>query len=67
MRGRLKDVPVVIGLWGTKVDARKALARLACSDKDKVARSLREAKSEMMPLIAGTNGEAETKQAEVVS
>jgi len=67
VRGRLKDVPVVIGLWGTKVDPKKALARLACSEQDKVVRSLREAKSEIVPLLAFKNGESEPKHEEVVS
>jgi hypothetical protein len=67
VRGRLKDVPVVIGLWGMKVDPKKALARLACSEHDKVVRSLREAKSEIVPLLAFKNGESEPRHEEVVS
>src|SRR5258706_8297366 len=60
IRVRMKDVPVVIGLWGTKVDPRKAIARLACSESDKVARSLREAKTEIMPLVSVEKKETET-------
>ena len=67
VRGRLKDVPVVIGLWGMKVDPKKALARLACSEHDKVVRSLREAKSEIVPLLAFKNGESEPRHEEVAS
>jgi len=52
VRVRMKNVPVVTGLWGAKVDPKKALARLACSDKDKIVRSLREARSEIAPVAS---------------
>ncbi|HEV8293396.1 MAG TPA: AI-2E family transporter [Tepidisphaeraceae bacterium] len=67
VRGRLKDVPVVIGLWGTKVDPKKALARLACSERDKIVRRLREAKTEIVPLLSLKNDESEPRQEEVAS
>jgi predicted PurR-regulated permease PerM len=65
VRGRLKNVPVVIGLWGTKVDTKKALARLACSETDKVVRSLGEARTEIVPLLAVKKAEVEPKPQEV--
>jgi len=67
VRGRVKDVPVVIGLWGTKVDTKKALARLACSETDKVVRSLSEARSQIVPQLAVKNAEVEARPQEVPS
>jgi len=66
VRGRMKNVPVVIGLWGAKIDAKKALARLACSDKDRVVRSLSEARSEITPVVS-VKKEPEPKHEEVPS
>jgi predicted PurR-regulated permease PerM len=57
VRGRVKDIPVVIGLWGTRVDPKKALARLACSETDKVVRSLAEARTEIVPVLSIKNDE----------
>jgi predicted PurR-regulated permease PerM len=61
MRVRNKKVPLVIGLWGTRVEAKKAMARLACGEGDKVVRSLKEARSEMSPVAAVTPAEEEPK------
>ncbi len=57
LRVKRKDLPVVVGLWGTKVDPKKALARLACSDKDKVVRTLAEARSEIAPMVTVASAE----------
>jgi hypothetical protein len=67
VRVRMKDVPVVVGLWGTRVEAKKAMSRLACGESDKVVRSLREAKSEISPVAAISDSESETRQEEVAS
>jgi hypothetical protein len=65
VRVKLKDIPIVVGLWGTRVEAKKAMARLACGDSDKVVRSLKEASSEISPVAAVTNAEDQPKAEEV--
>jgi predicted PurR-regulated permease PerM len=65
VRVKIKEVPVVVGLWGTRVEAKKAMSRLACGDSDKVVRSLKEATSEISPVAAVTTPEAEPKHEEV--
>jgi predicted PurR-regulated permease PerM len=62
VRARKKDIPVVVGLWGTKVDPKKAMARLACSENVKVVRTLADARAEIAPMVAVAAAEPETKQ-----
>ncbi|HEV8606653.1 MAG TPA: AI-2E family transporter [Tepidisphaeraceae bacterium] len=64
VRARKKDIPVLVGLWGTKVDSKKAMARLACSENDKVVRTLADARAEIAPMVAVPAAEPETKQRE---
>jgi predicted PurR-regulated permease PerM len=67
MRVKMKDVPVVVGLWGTRVEAKKALSRLACAEGDKVVRSLKDARAEISPVAAVKPAESEPKHEEVTS
>jgi methanogenic corrinoid protein MtbC1 len=67
LRVKLKDVPVVVGLWGTRVEAKKALSRLACADNDKIVRNLKEARAEISPVAAVKPAESESKHEEVAS
>lgn len=63
LRVRMKDVPVVVGLWGTRVEAKKALSRLACAEGDKIVRSLKEARAEISPVAAVTDSETKHEEA----
>src|SRR6185436_11972145 len=62
VRVKSKDIPLVIGLWGTRVEAKKAMSRLACGEGDKVVRSLREARAEIGPVGAMDSLEATAKE-----
>jgi predicted PurR-regulated permease PerM len=64
VRVKKKEAMLVIGLWGTKVDAKKAQAKLACGESDKIVRTLAEARSEIVPLINVNAPEEEPKPQE---
>jgi predicted PurR-regulated permease PerM len=68
LRVKHKDLPTVVGLWGTKVDPKKAKDRLGC-EVAKVVKTLAEARGEIIPMVTvtATEEKAEDKSEEVAA
>ena len=51
LHARFPDLKMVVGLWTTKVDLKKAKDRVACSDSVQMASKLREAMGHIGQLV----------------
>jgi hypothetical protein len=51
LRARGEELDVTVGLWNSKVDPKKAQAKLGCTDRDRVVTTLAEAVAQLKPLV----------------